>query len=1440
MRPTDNQINAGHPAAAEDERVLRKRKRDNVTAPSVVQKDGPSLDHSGGPHNAIPPSVPFNAEANKRVKFEETQNQAVIRIPLDKSELPGELWQHIFKFLPPHTLGRLLRVSKSFNRLLTPVQGELPPDRATPGVLKYVQPNSIWAASRKTFYPGMPRPLSSLSELQMWNLISGLTCQFCNKRGSSAHVLDAIPWEAGPGHDGVRVIWPFCVRACGECLEVQCQKEMDLLFSSTVPSLLVPAIPFAFFTPSMHYVTSSSLRGSQPPSGLTLTKLYLKRQIEEMKQKFEEVKSLGPAAAEEWVKGLEGIGKEKMADAARWEQWELTGGMRFLKTAPSRHHGQPDVGLHSYGFAQTVASNPATNGRPANSLQSHQAPGSGDMKPARPLSPHPPYHRGERSLREVNEAKASRKAEIERRCLELEPPLTANVLSHMDSFTAAIQIPHPFTDRDWEILKPRLLAQREVAERREQERIKQEKLLLAKSEERRQQEAQLREAKEALDREWEEVQKPIKERLGAYADEIIREGWRNGDGVTKEKCPKFAADVLIYVKDRFYADLAKEDAQARSEGRPIEEDVPGAPPKRKIILENMKWVFDTKIKPWTERFQKELFLCNGCENNTKFYGFEGVIQHYAAKHTSVLSLGSVVVHWRAEWPDTPPFHPNPNAARALMFAMPRPIMGQPQMYSNMYMHSPDPGHPLPPDVYPQPSPGPYSRTPYGTPYAYGTGPYRPPSPGASQFYPGQPPRGYGYPPPVQPPPPNHYGSPYPGPAYQPPPYPPPYGPPPQPYNAPPYGAGPNAARRGGPPPGGQGFGAYQAHIDEIAKNSRYLWNGTAGIKDLPHNVRAHVLIHHVVARFAEKFSHEPPLSLFADALNRHQQMKSIRNLSGLMCKSCSSRADHRRMRSQEQTRGGDKKLYTLPALVSHFLSIHGDPYDWKTGLLVLPEDDAVAALVNAPGMDDGKLKLLTAAFPWVFPPSHSSPSASDKAGAAKGDRTRPSGRDQTAEERHPKVKPDHPGHAGPGLEVAVDDFPRFVESPHADGRPLEPPRENEYDPHKPAFVEPPKDDKDRRSLPSGHRSSLPLHGKDRRSQTSSEAHPTQSRQSRNGAVEAETAAPVPASAAGHESRMDERPGSSLRNVSEDGEVAESHQPPPSQPNAEPRVEEMNAAERFLSSFDPGQDRGDYTAPSREADRTGKPRGRWLDAPEDGRRYHKELDYGAPPESTVASAKRSAATHSSSSRGFRDYAEVPPRHADDITPDPADPRHGKRSTAYAESSHPTRRPNNRFDRYEAQRQSSLRPRSRSPALPDPLAVEAAYYRERSPHRLRARQRPAYAGAASEPFPERVPVERVTYGRVPPPGQYHYVDDPRYAEPAYESIVDYVPSRAVAREPQGTSTYYIERPAHREMPPEYLDYEMEYQRQPVYEQSSQAYPPGNIPRDAQSMPRRPRYR
>jgi hypothetical protein len=70
----------------------------------------------------------------------------------------------------------------------------------------------------------------------------------------------------------------------------------------------------------------------------------------------------------------------------------------------------------------------------------------------------------QRNLQEAKEAKASRKADIERRCQEMSPPIPLDVLQHMESFKAAVQISQPLNDYAWSVLQPSLLAQLPAAQ----------------------------------------------------------------------------------------------------------------------------------------------------------------------------------------------------------------------------------------------------------------------------------------------------------------------------------------------------------------------------------------------------------------------------------------------------------------------------------------------------------------------------------------------------------------------------------------------------------------------------------------------------------------------------------------------------------------------------------------------------------------------------------------------------------------------------------------------------------------------------------------------------------------------------------------------------------------------------------------------------------------
>ena len=140
--------------------------------------------------------------------------------------LPIEIWQHVFCFVPPVFLGRLLRVNYTFKSLLTPeVSTQALHQKPNAGAPNLQKGEAIWAASRKRFCPGLPKPLRGVNELNMWRLLRGNDCQKCGERKALLTSSDASsPWESGPGKTGVRVIWPFGVRLCGMCLNIHSEK----------------------------------------------------------------------------------------------------------------------------------------------------------------------------------------------------------------------------------------------------------------------------------------------------------------------------------------------------------------------------------------------------------------------------------------------------------------------------------------------------------------------------------------------------------------------------------------------------------------------------------------------------------------------------------------------------------------------------------------------------------------------------------------------------------------------------------------------------------------------------------------------------------------------------------------------------------------------------------------------------------------------------------------------------------------------------------------------------------------------------------------------------------------------------------------------------------------------------------------------------------------
>lgn len=97
---------------------------------------------------------------------------------------------------------------------------------------------------------------------------------------------------------------------------------------SDCPAFLIPALPFAFISSSNNYIPSTVLRGTTTPPTLKLTKHYYKPHVKDVMLRLENARELGNASTDEWIKGLDSEGKDRLNEAVRWEQWDAKGGLR--------------------------------------------------------------------------------------------------------------------------------------------------------------------------------------------------------------------------------------------------------------------------------------------------------------------------------------------------------------------------------------------------------------------------------------------------------------------------------------------------------------------------------------------------------------------------------------------------------------------------------------------------------------------------------------------------------------------------------------------------------------------------------------------------------------------------------------------------------------------------------------------------------------------------------------------------------------------------------------------------------------------------------------------------------------------------------------------------------------------------------------------------------
>ncbi|KAF2435835.1 hypothetical protein EJ08DRAFT_645519 [Tothia fuscella] len=349
------------------------------------------------------------------------------------ARLPALIWHKVLMYLPPKSLGQLLLVNHAFSSYLggtAPILNHDIDERCVHTL--HLDAEDIWTQSRRMHHHHLPRPLSGHSELSMWKLIGGKSCQFCAQDSGSqiSHNGHAIDFARSPRSQGIRIHWALAIRCCNNCLKRETIMESELLASNL--SYLLPALSFA---------TIGDNGWSSPIAGVKRThpvtsgaKRYLRREVEALRKQTSSVaRVLDAAAAEVWLDTLKVSTEKRQRGAARWERWKSNGGAKKLRLptgSPTRHY------------------------------QQHAVPGLGFLRLPSPEALQPPA-----TFESAQIAKNARVQEIIHRAAQLDPPIYLDVLRHMPAFSAAHNIPRQLDDVEWVQLQNRFREQRAEAER---------------------------------------------------------------------------------------------------------------------------------------------------------------------------------------------------------------------------------------------------------------------------------------------------------------------------------------------------------------------------------------------------------------------------------------------------------------------------------------------------------------------------------------------------------------------------------------------------------------------------------------------------------------------------------------------------------------------------------------------------------------------------------------------------------------------------------------------------------------------------------------------------------------------------------------------------------------------------------------------------------------
>lgn len=193
---------------AEDASIVGKRKRSSSSLVESPESKSTAIQDSVM-ETGLPAAGHTSQEVpkEKRARLYPNPSCSPAGLASGLGRLPLAVLLRITSYLDLVSLGRLMRVARTFQALLDPrIPWPYQADQDTPKLT--LTRDRLWDKLRAYLFPDMPQSCPSLTAYESLCLVLGSSCQLCGRNSNS---VDSVA-------QCVQLVWPFRIRYCISCL----------------------------------------------------------------------------------------------------------------------------------------------------------------------------------------------------------------------------------------------------------------------------------------------------------------------------------------------------------------------------------------------------------------------------------------------------------------------------------------------------------------------------------------------------------------------------------------------------------------------------------------------------------------------------------------------------------------------------------------------------------------------------------------------------------------------------------------------------------------------------------------------------------------------------------------------------------------------------------------------------------------------------------------------------------------------------------------------------------------------------------------------------------------------------------------------------------------------------------------------------------------------